>query len=251
MMRKHTKSKHDGGIKIFGVCITAAPPFPETPHPLSAAQPEPGGGTHFFPYHCPMNNLPNAPQPLHRCFFAVKFSAQIEEYVAAMIQSLRGHGADVAWTPQRNLHLTLRFLGEINRRQLQQIQQLPAGALLPLGFRLRAAGLGAFPTLRSARILWTGVEGETPEHRQQLSELQRLTEGWAREIGLAPEGRRYTPHLTLGRVRNPSPGLRTVVDAMTVGECLSPFCSIAELLLMQSNLTERGVEYEVVGRWGG
>lgn len=196
-----------------------------------------------------MNNFSAYPKPLHPCFFAVKFSAEIHDYLATIINSLRAHGADVAWTPQRNVHLTLRFLGELTDQQLRQATQLPDGTVLPLGFRLRAAGLGAFPALRSARVLWAGVEGETPEDRQRLGELQQLTEGWARQIGLAPEGRRYTPHITLGRVRNPSAGLRAVVDAMTVGECLSPFCTIAELLLMRSTLTERGAEYEVVGRW--
>lgn len=197
-----------------------------------------------------MNHLSTYPQSLHRCFFAVKFSAEIEDYVAAIINNLQKHGADVAWTPQRNLHLTLRFLGEISEPQLQQVLQLPTAELSPLGFRLRAAGLGAFPTLRSARVLWAGVEGETAEHRQQLNELQAMTERWAREIGLTPEGRRYTPHITLGRVRNPSAGLRNVVDVMTTGECLSPFCTITELLLMRSTLTERGAKYEIVERWG-
>lgn len=197
-----------------------------------------------------MNHLSTYPQLLHRCFFAVKFSAEIEDYVAAIINNLQKHGADVAWTPQRNLHLTLRFLGEISDQQLRQVLQLPTADALPLGFRLRAAGLGAFPTLRSARVLWAGVEGEAPEHRHQLNELQEMTEGWAREIHLIPEGRRYIPHITLGRVRNPSSGLRTVVDAMTTGECLSPFCTITQLLLMRSTLTERGAKYEVVREWG-
>lgn len=197
-----------------------------------------------------MNNLSNDPKPLHRCFFAVKFSGEIEDYVSVIISGLQRHSADVAWTPRRNLHLTLRFLGEISDQQLQHVLQLPKADRLPLGFRLRAAGLGAFPTLRSARVLWAGVDGEAPEHRHQLNELQGMTEGWAREIHLTPEGRRYTPHITLGRVRNPSPGLRNVVDAMTVGECSSPFCTITQLLLMRSTLTERGAKYEVVGEWG-
>lgn len=196
-----------------------------------------------------MNNQHHLSGPLHRCFFALKFSPEATAYLANIINQLRQHNADVAWTPQRNIHLTLRFLGEITDQQLRRVRALPGIAPLGLGFALRASGLGAFPTLRSARVLWAGVEGETPDHRQQLGALQQRAEEWAREIGLRPEGKRYIPHLTLGRVRNPSPGLRIVVDAMTTGECYSPLSTIGQLLLVRSVLSERGAEYQVLEEW--
>lgn len=186
---------------------------------------------------------------LHRCFYAVKFSDEVTNYIAGIITAFQHHRADVAWTAPRNIHLTLRFLGEISEEQLRDAQTIPETDKLPNAFSLAARGLGAFPMLRAPRILWAGVAPETESDRDRLRHLQQMTESWARRLGLAPESRPYSPHITLGRIRRPGSHLRQLMDDLIARECDSGFCRIGELLLIESTLTSEGSNYEVVRRW--
>jgi RNA 2',3'-cyclic 3'-phosphodiesterase len=185
----------------------------------------------------------------HRCFYAIKFSPKVADYLLSLIRDLKRHDADVRWTREENLHLTLRFLGEINDGQLAQAGKLPAMLQPEGGFQLGAQGLGAFPSLRNASVLWAGVQGRERSDTDALLRLQTRTEEWAQQLGLPPERRRYSPHITLGRVRRPGPGLRSLINELTVRDCDSGFCSFGELVLMRSTLGGDGAHYDVVGRW--
>jgi 2'-5' RNA ligase len=184
--------------------------------------------------------------PLHRCFFAVKFHSEITGYLDGIIRQLQAHGADIRWVSRENMHLTLRFLGEITEGQLEGVRQLP-GQKEFAGFTLGVRGLGAFPSLRSPSVFWGGVDGKDREDVTRLLELQGATEEWSQGIGLAPERRRYRAHVTLGRVRRPGAGLKELVNDITVRECESGYFPVTEFLLMRSN--PAGGEYEVVERW--
>lgn len=187
---------------------------------------------------------------LHRCFYAVQFPGEITSYLASIIEQLQVHRADVQWVPSRNIHLTLRFLGEITSGQLEQAMNPGEDVLAVHPMRLRASGLGAFPLLRAPRVFWAGVEGESQEDMDRLLHLQGRTEHWSRKLGLAPERRRYAPHITLGRMGHPSDGLRELTDDIIERECISPYCSIDSIVLMRSTLTRAGSTYEVLRRWG-
>jgi RNA 2',3'-cyclic 3'-phosphodiesterase len=185
---------------------------------------------------------------LHRCFYAVRFEPPTTAYLGSIIAGLDAHGADVAWVREANLHLTLRFLGEITDEQLERAvaaaDDVPRGTML-----LSAHGLGAFPGLRNARVVWAGVAAASMVERSRLDALQAHTERWARVLGVPPENRRYRPHITLGRVRRPGDKLRELIDDVTTRECQSPPSRISELLLLRSTLSSRGSYYEEIARW--
>lgn len=183
-----------------------------------------------------------------RCFYAIRFSDDVIEYLAKITDALRAHGANVRWAPRRNIHLTLRFLGELDDRQFQTARTF-APVLPEQPIRLRADGLGAFPSLRSARVIWAGVSTETEDDEIGLTRLQESTERHAQSIGLAREQRPWRPHITLARVPYPSPGLRPLIDDITTRECRSPLCAVNDLLLMESIMSPHGVEYTTVERW--
>jgi 2'-5' RNA ligase len=186
----------------------------------------------------------------HRCFYAIRPDRQIVDYLAGVIRELRQYGADLRWVPEENLHVTLRFLGEITDRQLDRALHIgeETGALR--SFSLGVQGLGAFPSLRSPSVVWAGGVGETEEDSKELSRLQQLTEEWAQKLGLVPDRRRYSAHITLGRVRRPGSGLKELMRDLTVRECRSTFRPIDRLLLLRSVLASSGAEYEVIGEWG-
>ena len=154
----------------------------------------------------------------------------------------------VRWTPLKNLHLTLRFLGEITNEQLDQACAFPAEEL-PSPFQLGVQGIGAFPTIRKPKVIWTGVQGETKSDHEALLGLQRTTEEWAQGIGLPAEQRSYTPHVTLGRVRGLSKEFERVLQSAEQEMGTSAPCTIRELILMQSKLSQAGALYSPIKQW--
>lgn len=191
--------------------------------------------------------LTSGPAGLHRCFYALRFGVEVNAYLATIIEALKQHRADVRWVPSRNIHLTLRFLGELTDAQFEKARTIPA---IPRSgdLSLRARGLGAFPLMRAPRVIWAGVEGETRHDTDRLLQLQGMTEEWARRIGLPPENRGYSPHITLGRVARPSPGLHELTNDIISRECQSDYSRIGEIVLMRSVLSG-GARYEDVGRY--
>lgn len=195
----------------------------------------------------PHSSLQSVSRP-RRCFYAIRLSSEVVDYLGGIIDSLGMHGARVRWAPRRNLHLTLRFLGELHHAQVEAASVF-SPPLFKEPIQLRADGLGAFPSLRSARALWAGVSVETDNDRERLSRLQNSTEHQAQAIGLAPEQRSWHPHITLGRVRAPSPGLRPLIDDITTRECRSSLSPVSDVVLMESVIPSDGVEYRILKTW--
>lgn len=183
---------------------------------------------------------------LHRCFFALRFDDEVNAQLAALTDELRAFGADISWVRTQNLHVTMRFLGEITDEQLERVLAIPGDGLVD-AFSLRAQGLGAFPGLRVPKIMWAGVAGAAAEDGDRFLELQALTEQWARAVGLPHEHRRFRPHVTIGRMRRPGDNLREVVDVLTTRELITPPSRIDAVRLLRS--TPSGI-YEEIGRWG-
>jgi 2'-5' RNA ligase len=126
-----------------------------------------------------------------RLFVAIDLPEQQRRDLEAICHGLP---AETRWTPPEQLHLTVRFIGEVDdhlfsstRHTLAEIPFTP--------FWLQIQGLGHFPPGRQAKILWAGV-AESP----QLDQLQRLIENRLVQLGLAPENRPFHPHLTIARL---------------------------------------------------
>lgn len=136
-----------------------------------------------------------------RAFVALALPAEVRETCAALIEQLDALGAPARWTRPENLHVTLRFLGSVRADALAQYSEhlrehLAALAPVPLV----AAGLGAFPNPWRPSVVWIGVTGDG----DGLGAVHRAAEAAARDIGLAAEKRRFRPHITLGRLRDPA-----------------------------------------------
>jgi len=133
-----------------------------------------------------------------RAFIAIDLSAEIQERLQQISQLLRQQlrGMPVRWVPTENIHLTLRFLGNVSVANLEMLENiLLSEASHHNWFEISVGELSAFPSTRRPRVILVRVQAP-----QELELLQHGLEEAIRRLGYAPEERAFTPHLTLGRV---------------------------------------------------
>ena len=133
-----------------------------------------------------------------RAFIAVEIPAHIQQEVHKETSSIREEiGSLVRWVPSENVHLTLKFLGDVSPSSLEFLKQmLRTEAETVACFSFQLAGLGCFPNLRRPRIIYIGIQAPAA-----LEALQRGIESAAHRLGYESEERPFSAHLTLGRVR--------------------------------------------------
>lgn len=131
-----------------------------------------------------------------RAFIATNIDSRIIREVAETIVQLRGAIPEVRWVAPDNIHLTIKFLGDIEPSRVDPIANALEQALtLFPRFTINAKGLGVFPDPRRPRVLWVGLEGG------QLAKLAAKVEAVLEPLGFAREERGFQPHLTIGRWR--------------------------------------------------
>ncbi|MBI2422398.1 MAG: RNA 2',3'-cyclic phosphodiesterase [Candidatus Hydrogenedentes bacterium] len=172
-----------------------------------------------------------------RAFLAIELPAPVREALWRAAAPLRASGVAARWVTADALHLTLRFFGELEAGQAAMLLAELRGAYAgqaPL--RLRLEGWGVFPSLRRPSVVWAGVACEEGD----LIALQRLAEASALRVGLAPESKPFHPHVTLGRIRNPSCAaeLPALLAALTAPE--TDAFEAGHVSLLQSTLTPGG-----------
>lgn len=134
-----------------------------------------------------------------RAFIAIDLPPSIQEAIEQQTSRLRKTLGDeiVRWVAPQNLHLTLKFLGNVPNPHLDFIKQaLTQCADSHSAFDLQVSGLGYFPNLKRIRSIWVGVHVPV-----ELASLQKSIENGAERLGYEKELRAFSPHLTLGRVR--------------------------------------------------
>lgn len=133
-----------------------------------------------------------------RAFIAVEIPAEIQQNVYKQTAAFRrGIESLVRWVPAHNMHLTLKFLGDVSPNNVEFLVQMlrNEGALVP-AFDIHLSGLGSFPNLRRPRVIYVGIRAPAA-----LDALQRGIEAAARRLGYESEERPFSAHLTLGRLR--------------------------------------------------
>jgi len=133
-----------------------------------------------------------------RCFIAVDLPSEIKKGISSQITLIDSQipKGSVRWVDQVNLHLTIKFLGEIQALQVNKIQNVLDLVLRSVPeFDMAIAGAGLFPSARKPRIIWLGI---TPAH--EVTWLAEKVESAMQSLGFNPEERAFSPHLTIGRV---------------------------------------------------
>lgn len=179
-----------------------------------------------------------------RAFVALPCPAGLRSAVADAIARARGLGGDVSWADPSAAHLTLRFLGTASPSALDRLHGLlPRIASSVPAIAAAPAATGAFPGWRRPRVLWLGVESGGAIER-----LAARVEAAARQAGFEAEERRFTPHVTLGRVRG-SCGADQAAAALRTWSGSGAPEPIPELVLFRSDLQARGARHVSLARY--
>lgn len=175
-----------------------------------------------------------------RAFLAVELDATARAEIASLVGRLRASLPQVSWTRPENVHVTLRFLGNVSREFIDSYAErlAPAAAALP-PVEAVIGGVGAFPSAARPSVLWVGLE----PRGESLMSIQRESERLAREFGLEPETRAFVPHITIGRVRRSAPRVNAG-HALDRERAFAAGAMIVEAVsLFSSELTPNGARY--------
>jgi 2'-5' RNA ligase len=178
-----------------------------------------------------------------RLFLAVDLDEHLRRAAARVARTLREQleRADtygVSWVAPDNLHLTLRFLGEVAEDLGRRVQEAFTAPFAVPVFELELARAGTFPPAGPARVLWLGVASGGDELARLHAEIEARLEPFPFER----EDRPYRAHLTIGRFRTPAPArVREVIAASAPGSIGR--CSIHHMTLYRSQLSPKGAVY--------
>ncbi|MBX3594864.1 RNA 2',3'-cyclic phosphodiesterase [Sphingomonas sp.] len=174
---------------------------------------------------------------MHRLFVALRPPRMVRSRLLAMMGGI----PRARWQDDDQLHLTLRFIGEVDRRTADDIAAVLGSVRSPLP-DLRLAGCGLFDTRGRANAIWAGVAPQAP-----LAALHRKLDQALVRIGLAPERRAYLPHITLARLSGGSAHVDRFVAAHA-SLSSAPF-RVAHFTLFESELGKGGATYSAVARY--
>ena len=179
-----------------------------------------------------------------RAFIAVDLPPDIQDCLKSISEQLKEQmgPVQIRWVIPENIHLTLKFLGDVSLNNIPVLTDLlerETASLKPMVISI--GGIGAYPKVRSPRVVWVGIEAP-----QEMYSLQRIVDTQLNRIGYAPDKRSFSPHLTLGRVsRNSTPQ-----EVKKIGEVLASqkigFLGVARIHgihLYRSDLKPSGAVY--------
>lgn len=178
-----------------------------------------------------------------RLFVAVSLSEPVRQWLTALQQDLKQHTLPVRWVAPANIHLTLTFLGDTDSRQVQSIGEV----LVTTGqgvrsMQLQANGLGVFPRLNNARVLWAGLKGDV----FALAMLKKAIDSGLKGLDLGfetNEQRSFRPHLTLGRFRHKIATQKLADVIRVLGQQQPVSFEVDRFHLFKSTLKPQGAVY--------
>ncbi len=186
-----------------------------------------------------------------RLFVAAEIDLLVARDLARVSEELRAHvkaqapRARVTWVPADRLHFTIRFIGEVDDARAAALVTALEPPLQTAAFDLTIAGIGVFPPKGPPRVIWVGVS----EGRDQMANLEQDVSARLATCGLEPEGREYSPHLTLARVRDAG-GLRSRDAIDSAPRTAIGTTRIDAITLFQSHLSPKGPTYVPLHRTG-
>lgn len=174
-----------------------------------------------------------------RTFICIEIPNSIKARIDQLQNTLKAIDAQVSWTRSSNVHLTLKFLGAVEAGRIPRVAKAVERAAAGMNrFEIKVNGAGCFPSPRSPRVLWIGFS-EVPDALKQL--FANMEDELDRE-GFAREKRKFSPHLTIGRLRGPK-NAAGLAEALIASGFAAETFSANEVIVMRSDLKPTGSVY--------
>ena len=180
-----------------------------------------------------------------RAFIAIELPHELKNILAGLQNKLKTASADVKWVETQNIHLTLKFLGEVEDSLIPDINKvLEDTAGTNKHFPIRLSSLGAFPNIRSPRVIWAGIDKGDPEIKAIATRIEEKIA----ELGIAKEDKPFSSHITIGRVKTPvnRDKLEKIISDLKEGFREGSEFRISKITLFKSTLTPKGALYEAI-----
>lgn len=174
-----------------------------------------------------------------RSFIAIELSDGAKSEVSRTVKELKCTGADVKWVLAGSIHMTLKFLGNIEEKKVPDVaKRLDDVAATFPGFDADLSELGSFPEWEYAKVIWIGIG----EGADKITSLAKAVEDAMFAEGFPREDRKFSPHVTIGRVRTPKNRGRLAKAASAI--MVDPVRSrVSRIVLFKSELTPQGAVY--------
>lgn len=180
-----------------------------------------------------------------RTFIAVELGSSVKGKAQQLLRKLQGTGVEANWVPLQQMHLTLKFLGEIPEHETVDVCRVVKSVAAEFEpFEITFRGAGAFPDVSKPKTLWIGLG----DGLEELAELQdALEDRLHKQLRFPRERRKFTPHLTLGRVKSLGPEPERVAQLLEeAADYDSDLSVVEELVTFASFLDRSGPEYEAI-----
>lgn len=182
-----------------------------------------------------------------RSFIAIPLPESVKSHIRTIQDNIRSTGLKMRWVKPENIHLTLKFLGDIPRTDVDAVagaMDRAAGTISPLS--LGAKGIGVFPNIKRPRVLWAGLNGETHELIRLQQNLEQKLEQSLVPLGFKKENRSFKAHLTIARIKQAKHRIypKDLVQVIEKnGNFESESFTVNEIILYQSVLKPTGAVY--------
>ena len=181
-----------------------------------------------------------------RTFIAIELPEEIKDALYHLQEKLKKSQADVKWVVPQNIHLTLKFLGEIKDGQFDEIASILEGVAEEKNtFTIRLSSIGAFPKINFPRVIWVGID----KGDNETEEIARMLQERLKQIGIPEEERPFSSHITVGRVRsalNKQRLAECLLDLQNKDGFLNQEFQVEKITIFKSTLTPKGPIYEVL-----
>jgi RNA 2',3'-cyclic 3'-phosphodiesterase len=180
-----------------------------------------------------------------RAFLAIELPEETKIKLNQLEDQFKIKRLNVKWVDPENIHLTLKFLGNISVDSIPKIQEIMEEAALEIApFKIGVNGVGVFPNVQRVQIIWAGLNGEL----DKLIQLQKLIDTGMSRLGFIPESRPFTAHITIARMRDEARDSERETAGKLAGVTLfeAPFFIVKSVNLMRSQLRREGPIYSRV-----
>jgi 2'-5' RNA ligase len=179
-----------------------------------------------------------------RAFIAISLPKEVKIFLKDLQRQLKAYGLKASWPRPESLHLTLMFFEQIHLDKIDRVKTCMSrtAAKIPI-HNLSASGLGVFPSVKKARVIWSGTKGQT-DILETL--FYNLSLNLFADLGINEENKKFSPHLTVARIKKPVPPGKIIKLLEEFQEFCSKDFSVFEIKFFQSELTSSGAVHKII-----